>query len=474
MLKKLSTSLGVLPVSPPRWIKILSISIVLLIAFLALPSVSLADDSKNCTDVKIWNDKYVFAPTPFIDGKFKEINYKITVSDTDENQKYEVSADSNNWIDGDYITDWHTGTGIRDADGKIVSIVLGGKITSNFINQFTFGKHRLNVRRKLKDGSEVPYCSKDSEDTEALKYYIDPAPTPTPAYSCSLTIQSRNPDRNKITPNDPFNIFIKIFPDASKFSRASVELINLNTGSRKEIPARRSLENNDEYDEYVALADKQLEGTYTVNADFFEFFCDDQGNCGDYTTTMCSTGITICFEEGCGVPTPTPTPFPTPTDKPECRSCHPNRCDTPICHNCSICRPTPTPTSAFPEPKLEALCNRAHPDLRDKCILCVNRPTDNPPGEGGIWTAIGCLPTNYSKLISEKIFPIGLGLAGGIAFLYFIYGCFLILTSMGNAEKVQQGKQIIVSALSGLLFIIFSVFILKVIGVDILQLPEFK
>ncbi|PIZ02749.1 hypothetical protein COY59_03020, partial [Candidatus Gottesmanbacteria bacterium CG_4_10_14_0_8_um_filter_37_24] len=67
----------------------------------------------------------------------------------------------------------------------------------------------------------------------------------------------------------------------------------------------------------------------------------------------------------------------------------------------------------------------------------------------------------------------GIGMVGGIAFLYLIYGFFLILTSGGNAEKIEQAKQIIISALSGLILIIFSVLLLKIIGTDIIRIPGF-
>ena len=90
------------------------------------------------------------------------------------------------------------------------------------------------------------------------------------------------------------------------------------------------------------------------------------------------------------------------------------------------------------------------------------------------WTAIGCLPNNFDTLIRNYILVIGISIAGGTSFLYFLYGAFLILTSAGNAEMIEEAKQIILSALSGLLLIIFSIFLLRVIGVDILKLPGFS
>ena len=90
------------------------------------------------------------------------------------------------------------------------------------------------------------------------------------------------------------------------------------------------------------------------------------------------------------------------------------------------------------------------------------------PGVGktpGIWTAVGCVGTNYVNVVSYLL-SIGTGIAGAIAFLYFLYGSFMILTSAGNPEQIEEGKQMIVSSLSGLLLIIFSVFLLaSIVGI---------
>ncbi len=45
------------------------------------------------------------------------------------------------------------------------------------------------------------------------------------------------------------------------------------------------------------------------------------------------------------------------------------------------------------------------------------------------------------------------------------------MASSGNPEKVQAAREQLTSAVVGLLFIIFSITILQVIGVDILHIP---
>lgn len=64
-------------------------------------------------------------------------------------------------------------------------------------------------------------------------------------------------------------------------------------------------------------------------------------------------------------------------------------------------------------------------------------------------------------------------MGGGIAFLLSVWGGITILLAAGNPEKINEGKEIIGSAITGLLFIILSVFLLRLIGFDILQLPGF-
>ncbi len=90
----------------------------------------------------------------------------------------------------------------------------------------------------------------------------------------------------------------------------------------------------------------------------------------------------------------------------------------------------------------------------------------------GITTALGCIPTDPMALI-KWIFPYLLGFGGLAAFALIVFSGIQILTSAGNPEKVQGAKETITSAITGLLFIILSLFLLRLIGADILQIPGF-
>ena len=93
----------------------------------------------------------------------------------------------------------------------------------------------------------------------------------------------------------------------------------------------------------------------------------------------------------------------------------------------------------------------------------------------GIDTAIGCIRILGSGgggdvALANFFIVWGMGIGGGIAFLLVIYAGFLIMTSTGNPQRLSAGKELLTAALSGLLLIIFSAFLLRVIGVDILGL----
>jgi len=93
---------------------------------------------------------------------------------------------------------------------------------------------------------------------------------------------------------------------------------------------------------------------------------------------------------------------------------------------------------------------------------------------GGYWSAIGCIYFSDWKTFFEKnVFGLSIGIAGLIALFCIIYAAFQIQTSSGNAEKVKKAQELLTSCIMGLMLIIFSIFILKLIGVDILRIPGF-
>lgn len=90
----------------------------------------------------------------------------------------------------------------------------------------------------------------------------------------------------------------------------------------------------------------------------------------------------------------------------------------------------------------------------------------------GIYTAVGCIGASSESIITQLV-RIGLGLSGAIALLMILAGGFMLSTSQGDPKKAGEAKELVTSAVMGLLFIIFSVSILQFIGVSVLHLPGF-
>jgi hypothetical protein len=208
--------------------------------------------------------------------------------------------------------------------------------------------------------------------------------------------------------------------------------------------------------------------------------CIPEGTrCDDGTPLLCC-GKKTC-NGVCGVTNPTPTPNsanPCNYFGVWCNS--PSDCNT-TGHNdlqcinssspnlpkgCTGACVTPTPTTATSTSNSKTCDFIPEPTQKADCNNCFEN-------KGGSWTAIGCIPTNPSAFIGT-ILNFAIGIAGGIAFLLILLGAFQIMTSAGNPEQLNAGRELVTSAITGLILIIFSVFLLKVIGVDILGLPNFR
>lgn len=101
---------------------------------------------------------------------------------------------------------------------------------------------------------------------------------------------------------------------------------------------------------------------------------------------------------------------------------------------------------------------------------------DKPIDKGGncisVTTGFGDINIEIGSFV-QSLFTILLSISGGIAILILIYNGYVIMTSQGEAEKLKGAREAITAAIIGLVFMIFSVAILKIIGVDILRIPDF-
>ncbi|PIY71733.1 hypothetical protein COY87_04620 [Candidatus Roizmanbacteria bacterium CG_4_10_14_0_8_um_filter_33_9] len=124
--------------------------------------------------------------------------------------------------------------------------------------------------------------------------------------------------------------------------------------------------------------------------------------------------------------------------------------------------------SASASPAIALMCYKyltgsSSPNELSNCLKCSAKP--------GLWTGIGCLSLDVQQLITGFILNLGVGLGGGFALLCIIYSAFMMQSSQGNPEKLKKAQENLTSCIMGLILIIFSVFILRLVGVTILGIP---
>ena len=88
------------------------------------------------------------------------------------------------------------------------------------------------------------------------------------------------------------------------------------------------------------------------------------------------------------------------------------------------------------------------------------------------YTVLGCLSTEPQEFV-KSLLGVVFSISGGIAFLAVLGGSAIVLTSTGDPERLQFGKDMVTSSIFGLLLIIFSIFLLRFVGYDVLRIPGF-
>jgi len=454
-------------------IQTLSALFVILTFSFWTPQKTFAQGSGSPCTFKIWTiDKNGLEKlSPFTDDNLKKIEYDISFDITTllPNKQYVVFTDN-----GIFGYDYREEKSVVDVVGNTGH--LKGVLDKDLIPKahgiytpfaFNLGTHQLKI--KYSNGS-IDLCT-DS-------YTIEKGLTQEPI-RCSLTPLSNYPGNpSYMSTIHDFIVNVDIHPDSNVYAGVGLthwgkELwyVNLLTNERNRIALAQAFHHVNDYKYVVPVpaGTIPLPGKYRLLASFWVAY-EFKGECASEPFTMCASGSS---DPICLYPTTTPTPSPlppTPTESPQCKGCTVKMCEGGgRCDllNCIVCRPTATPIQPFPS--LKPLCDQIGLGYDGSdCRKCIDPP------KAGIWTAVGCVPTNPAEFIKEYVFTTGVGIAGGVAFLYFIYGSFLVLTSAGNAERVEEAKAIITSSITGLLFIIFSVVLLRIIGVDILRIPGFS
>jgi hypothetical protein len=151
------------------------------------------------------------------------------------------------------------------------------------------------------------------------------------------------------------------------------------------------------------------------------------------------------------------------------------------CDLCGYCPPNVAPQSW-------AACQKClYPDISSDPSkmesLKIDPETNLPitPAQGKQYTLLGCLggigggftDSNAAGGVVQSLLNIIFSLSGGIAFLYLLYGSFIIITSQSNPERINYGKRMVYGSVSGLIFVLVSVYIVKFIASGVLKIPGF-
>lgn len=451
-----------------------TVPIILLIIFNLLFPIIVKNNTVLAKDRCIFSftDKTGQEADPNSFSALKKYNYSIIVDDP--SSTYEVKLCHH----GDIIRDLTTQKVCRDNSEKTPDKTTGklpqGEIAFNFMPLKEVYAEWVEVT-KIGSVITTPYCTKD------YKWIAVPTPTPVQRASCRLLTLSPPPPLDDRTHLSVTGEIYDVF-GITNFGITTLPLYNSITVEGATLPNPFVTRNVNVLSNTTFSADLQYgypNGNYIIKASVYVVsdILHDQS-----AWANCSLPFNVPY----GVlPTPTPKPpTPTPTTPAACGTpaaaaggwCSPPYNDCPWC-------PKKTPISTLPIPSLGPICEQINTTMVNKAgdiivvdelvkqkKACQDCMGPNPISTPGVWTALGCLPTDYTAIVSW-FFKIGVGIAGGIAFLFFLFGAFMILTSAGNAEQIEEGKQTIISALSGLLLIIFSIFLLGVIGVDILSIP---
>ena len=150
-----------------------------------------------------------------------------------------------------------------------------------------------------------------------------------------------------------------------------------------------------------------------------------------------------------------------------------------VCDLCGYCPPRPAPQSWASCQK--CLYPGISSDPTTKESLLIDPVTNSAPTivPGKQYTYLGCLGEGTSftndaagAKVIQPILNIIFSVAGGIAFLFLLYGSAVVTTSQTDPERLNYGKRIIYGAIIGLIFSLSSVLIVKTIFSEILRVPS--
>lgn len=183
-------------------------------------------------------------------------------------------------------------------------------------------------------------------------------------------------------------------------------------------------------------------------------------------------------------------------------------CTNERCGDCDVCgycriprtaaagRPTPVQVPGNWQqcrqclyPDFPGVGATANMDPRSNATLKIDNDISSPhynvqitPKLGRYYTQVGCILTDVGDFTDAKnqgnainfILRGIFNITGGLAFLYLIYGAYVIMTARGDPIRLNEGRSIIFGAIFGLIFVLLSTFILNLVANGILKIPGFS
>lgn len=150
------------------------------------------------------------------------------------------------------------------------------------------------------------------------------------------------------------------------------------------------------------------------------------------------------------------------------------------CDLCGYCPPNAAPQSWVSCQKCLYPDASSDPESLDTLKI---EPTSNlppTPFPGHQNTFLGCIGGSSAFTtegsaggVAQSLLNIVFSLAGGVAFLYLLYGSFIIATSQAEPERLNYGKRVVSGAIIGLVFTLSSVLVVNFIASGILKIPGF-
>ncbi len=129
-------------------------------------------------------------------------------------------------------------------------------------------------------------------------------------------------------------------------------------------------------------------------------------------------------------------------------------------------------SSFFVDPSGGGIGQSGSPDNPAPNTPCLNHDKNGAclSVATGLGVDIGTNPAS----ITSSLFGIILGISGAIALILIMISGYRILVSQGNPEALKGAREQLTAAIVGLLFILLSIVVLQIIGINILHLPGFS